>query len=58
MRENYSGVSRRCLLRSVGRHISLDKETAIANLHLSLLNRMGVESQQFNTSICKLADLG
>ncbi len=40
-----------------GRHIACGKGTPIANLHLSLLHRMGIESDRFNTSTGTLADL-
>jgi len=40
-----------------GRHLVFEKGTSIANLHLSLLQRMGVEADQFNSSTGTLPGL-
>jgi len=33
-----------------GRHIKFDKPTPLANLHLTLLNKMGIEQNSFADS--------
>ncbi len=40
-----------------GRHLVLPKDTPLANLHLSIAQRMGVETERFTTSKGTIADL-
>lgn len=41
-----------------GRHVALPANTPLANLHLTLAQRMGLELEKFNTSTGVLTDLG
>ncbi len=40
-----------------GRHVVLPKDTPLANLHLTIAQRMGLETDKFNTSTGPLAEL-
>jgi hypothetical protein len=40
-----------------GRHIKYDKGTPLANLHLTLLDRVGVRLDSFGDSTGKIEDL-
>jgi len=41
-----------------GRHIRYDEPTPLANLHLTLLDKAGVQLEKFGDSNGKLEDLG
>ena len=40
-----------------GRHVALEANTPLANLHLTIAQRMGLELDKFNTSTGVLSDL-
>lgn len=43
---------------AVGRHLRFEEERPLCDLHLSLLQRMGVAAESFGDSAGSLAELG